>query len=356
MFLKSKIIAKIMLLASSFVFLSEAGICGYCRLYNSNNKVTIDIVYDKHIPYNSPQKKINGWEDCFHPADREFYNIIAGLDKDSNIDIDLYWEGFGGCEKRDPRPNAPFIIQAGVKLNNVLNNKVAFHYSDTQRAPFSQALQSFLDCALGGINSEIQQYTTEPFFKEGHNPITFIRSMVDQGFDKNLKNKKVNFLNDLKEVIFKNISVNHAESIKKNYGIEIYNQLKSYYKENRTYWRKYYHKNFYPLENLSVKDFICKGGIEAFTNLPYNSDVCRDHVPWNRLPHKIFESYQEIFDLETVFSILSSQKKRIIVYAGAAHCYSIASFLKSIGFTKKCCQKKDLNFLKPEDLNFLKSV
>jgi hypothetical protein len=337
----------------------HAGIFGYTRLYNKKSDTYVDLIHDKHVPYQD-KKKTKGkprWIDTYHPADQSFYHIVKDLNKNSKHDIELIYEGYRGSHTTQ---TGLFLIDSAQQFESELGKKVRLTYADYGRSYFDRALRSFISESIDQIDTEFRKLKADIQYEPGYDPFTYITSMKKQGFGNILSSLSTNeIIYFFKKAMLRSIDTDVYRLIEKNYGLSCRKSFEKKFKNNQDFWKEYYAKNIEKFENKSLAYFVDNGGIDVLAHIPCNAEPCRSRVPYNQIPEHIFFNYQNICDIDLLFHILSCGKKQTIVYAGGAHCKEVESFLKSVGFIEVSSFSHGMNsasFLKSHQLNHLKNI
>ena len=280
----------IIFISSSFITPLPAYIYRFKRMHYREQNVVVDLLYDCHMRKKKTKKVL--WIKQFHPSEQKLYSLLKHLDVHSSCDIDLIWETW---HERKPAPEEKgvFLSLAPSQLQKSLKHKINFICADNYRINLLMAMH---DHILPG-SVPFLTITTKAF------AVPFVEH-VKYSIGK----------------VFVDLPSSTSALIEKQYGPQVCKNLKKFQEDIK----QNLFKDTYPQLSREEK-------------LDYLNDFILNF------------NYHNLVDFEMLSYILSSSKKRIIVYAGGLHCQNIALFLKENGFTVKAQSKNyHLDSIPPE--------
>ncbi len=253
-----KILTLIVCLSCS-AYSMQAYVYGYTRLYNADTKMTVDLLYDFHIPnsltpYAMETLPLNEVREYLYPTERYVLEALERLNTSNEAqDIALVWETCKGFAC----PETRFLGSAECLIANRLEN-LTFIDADQARPR--------LELACLGKAENISLFKSILFTT----PLCF--------------------------------SSEQRKQIEKRSGVLVWNRLQKLLTKTVKHFKSFGIKEFLTIIRHERKDFSKKY--------------------W-----KHFLAFSALVEIELLFHILSSSKKRIIVYCGGAHARNLKAFL-----------------------------
>lgn len=260
------------------------------RMYHREQNVFVDLLYDCHMRRKKTKKA--SWLNQFHPSEQKLFSLLKKLDTHSPYDIDLVWETWHN-RKPAREEKGVFLSLAPPTLQKTLKHRIHFICADNYRMNLLMAMHDHILPGSVPFLSIVIKASTLPF-------VEHIKYSIGK--------------------VFVSLPSSVTTLIEKQYGSKICQNLKKLQEAIK----QSLYTDMYPHLNQEEK-------------LDYLNDFILNF------------NYHKLADFEMLSFILSSNKKRIIVYAGGLHCQNIALFLKENGFKVKAQSKNyKLDEIPPE--------